>query len=553
MANGLLINYAGVPHEMSSLFPDNGLAVLAAVLKGHNHSVQILDFSTIDTIAAVYSDSIRRSLAALAPTVYGGDEPGAAELEQLKAVESDIQAREIAFLEDQAQWLSRRIEQENITWIGFKLWMGSVRQSMMLAAALKKAHPGLKIFGGGPCVDIFQEAILEKYPFIDALVFAEAEVALPMLVDWAGGQGRRSGIPNLIFSKDGRIIKNEIKRIRALDDLPMPLYGPDVYPAMAGDEKMKILCFDDSRGCPMGCAFCPGVNKFGVERIEKSANRCIAELAHLKQRYGTRFFRFSGSNTSGKLLNAVAEKLIAEKMDIVFAVFSSAGNMKAKAIETLARAGLFSVFMGIESADTDQLHSWFGKKQSLSHMAGIIQACKQAGVFVSTSIIYPGPFSDDRVFRENLDYLTDLLAGYPHCSVAIYPAGLYPHTKWYDNPEAYGFRIQSPSKAAYAEEVLDYRYNIILPRYLWKSIPYTLNGKPFHQLLMETHSFAQALASRGILTYLVEANLMMAATLGYGEYTEFARQSNIAFFTGDAGTLRQWNAAFNREEARHGA
>ncbi len=168
--------------------------------------------------------------------------------------------------------------------------------------------------------------------------------------------------------------------------------------------------------------------------------------------------------------------------------------------------------------------------------------------FITTSIIYPAPFSNQEIFEENLNFLVDSFKGYEKCSIALYPAGLYPYTKWFNDMESYGFSIESPSKDAYIEQALDYPYNMVLPRYLWKEMPYKLNGKSFKELLMETNTLAEAVRAHGILLHLVESNLMMAPILGYKDYKEFALESNIAFFSGDVDRIEAWNREFNHSQ-----
>ena len=51
MANGLLVSYAGSPYAFSSLFPDNGLASLAAVLRAEGHECAVWDLNTAETMA----------------------------------------------------------------------------------------------------------------------------------------------------------------------------------------------------------------------------------------------------------------------------------------------------------------------------------------------------------------------------------------------------------------------------------------------------------------------------------------------------------------------
>lgn len=549
MSNGLLINYAGVPHEMSSLFPDNGLASLAAAVVQQKQSVRIYDFSTTRTIGQIYHSGIRSALAEMAPKVYGAGRLSQAEISDLRGIDREIQASEILFLQKVTEELDQYIRKNHVDWVGFKLWMGSIQQAMTIARALKEKNPGLKLFGGGPSADIFRQTILKQYPFLDVLVCCEAEEVLPRLIQWVQGKEKLSRIPNVMYRDGSEVVATPTRRIESLDLLPYPVYDPEVYPSMSGDQKMKILCFDDSRGCPMGCFFCPGTSKFGKCRMEKSPQRCIAELAYLKEQYNVRYFRFSGSNTSGRLLKRIAAGLGDAGLDIVFAVFSSATGLDAGSVKQLADVGLYSIFVGTESANPGQLAAHLGKKQSLDRLREVFQACRQANVFISTSMIHPAPFSSEAILQDNIDFLVENLKGYAHCSVAVYPAGLYPYTPWFDNLEAYGFTLNCPSREAYIEEALNYRYNIVLPRYLWKELPYQLNGKTFHEMLMETNRLAEALKQHDILPYLVEANLMMGPALGYAGHKEFAAESNRAFFCGDAETLESWNHRFNRQQS----
>lgn len=545
MTNGLLINYAGVPHEISSLFPDNGLASLAAVMKANNHNVRIFDYSVTETIRKVYNKEIRDSLSEIVQSVFGNKMLDDREIAYLLELESEIKKSETDFLDEEIRFLKKYIRENNVSWAGFKLWMTGTQQSMYMASELKKCFPNLKIFAGGPSVDIFQKAILKNYPALDVIAFSEAEEILPLLAEWVKERKDLSKIPGIIYKDGNHIVSNPVKRIENPDDLPTPVYDDDIYEAMSGHQKMKIICFDESRGCPMGCAFCPGPNKYKKRRIEKSAERCVDILSYLKEKYGVSYFRFSGSNTSASLMSEIADLLISKNLSVTFSVFSSAIGLTPELVKKLACAGLFGIFTGVESADNKQLKEYLAKPCSPDKFKTVIESCKEHDIFVSISMICPAPFSNDDIFKKNVGYVTSCLKNYPNSAVLVYPAGLYPYTEWFNNPEKYGFSLLCSSKDDYINTVLNYHYNIILPRYLWKNLPYTLNGRSFRELLLETHKMNIALQKHNILTNFPEANLMMAKPLGYENYSEFAKDSTVAFFTGNSELLEEWNTKFN--------
>ena len=546
MPNGLLINYNGPPHEISSLFPDQGLAGLASVLIKAGHDVKILDYSTVTTIRKIYSMQIQQALSKLAPSIFSSEMLVEAQFKMLIELEHEMEKLENDYLEEQVPKLSSLIIQQNVSWIGFKLWSGTILKSMYLAEKLKTKFPSLKIFCGGPSVDLFQYVLLEEFSVIDAAVFSEGEYVLLKLMDWLEGKCKISDISGIFFRENGKIKYNRAQRITDLNSLPFPNYDSSVYPAMGDSEKLRIFCFDESRGCPSGCYYCPDVNKYQKKRYEKTAERCVAEIAYLKNRYNMNFLRFSGSNTTSSLLLGIAKLLKDRKIFINYSIFSTANGMNEETLSKLQESGLSAIFIGLESADSQQAKFYLGKN-NIKRVMQIAKLCKDNNIFFNTSVIYPAPYSSSAVFQKNLSFLTECLVGNKNSCLCLYPAGLYPFTKWYQEPEKFGFEINCETKEEYLRQLLKYKYNAILPRYLWKDLPYKLNGKPFKNMLFETHELATKLAQQGVLVYTTEANLIMAKCLGYTDYAMFHKDSSIAFFTGNHALLEHWNELFLKQ------
>jgi len=525
---------------------------LAAVLISKGHSVKILDYSTTETIRKVYSSDIRKILYSLSGSIFGTTSLESKTIEQLKEIETELQTREEDYIAKISANLITMIEKEDIHWIGFKLWMGGIKQSATIANNIKSKFPNIKVFGGGPNVDLFESTIIKEFPVFDAIVFAEGELALPLLSDWAENNKYKSlhDIPSIIFKEGDKYYSNNVMRIEDLNVLPYPTYNSDIYLNIANNQKMRIFCFDESRGCPMGCAFCPDRHKYQRKRFEKTGKRCVEELKYLQEKYGVSYFRYSGSNTSIKLLNDIADNILSSNLKIRYSIFSSASNMKEEIIAKLAKSGLFGIFIGLESANQKQLKEGLGKPIKLSHMEKTISACKAHNIFISMSVIYPAPFSNEEIFQQNVDFIINNLKDYDKCSVPIFPAGLYPNSGWFDENEQFGFEIIKPTKEDYVREALTYNYQLILPRQLWKSLSYKLNGISFSKLLQECHRLALAISKHNILPYFPEANLMMANLLDYNDYRKFAKESNLLFFAGDADKLMDWNIKFNNKQSK---
>jgi len=250
----LLVNFAGYPFAPNSLMPDNGLANLAAALMADGHRVRIEDYSTLSVMRQFTTPSLTQELADTWDALQGegqvegdggGGQPGPpraeaiARLEQGERRRAGMQEKLLCRIADE---LVASVERLGIRAVGFKLWNGDgLLGSAFLAEQVRRRCPGVKVFGGGPHVDIFMEQLLEAHDVFDALAYGECEETIRLLAQSGGADASLASIPNLVFREEGRVRRTDGRIVQDLDSLPMPVYDPDVYPAMAGDEKIRII------------------------------------------------------------------------------------------------------------------------------------------------------------------------------------------------------------------------------------------------------------------------------------------------------------------------
>ena len=106
----------------------------------------------------------------------------------------------------------------------------------------------------------FAPDIAISRPEVDMICTGEGEEAIVELVNKMRSGGDYSHIANLwVKQKDGRTIKNNIKPLLELDDMPLP--DMDIfeegrfYRAMAG-KIYKMFAVETHRGCIFNCGFC---------------------------------------------------------------------------------------------------------------------------------------------------------------------------------------------------------------------------------------------------------------------------------------------------------
>ncbi len=547
MAKGFLVSYAGYPYTPSSLMPDNGLASLAGSLLNAGHEVTILDYGTVEIIdrltPAFYKDRLESIYDALADNEHGGLWNRLCRLyrfTQLKRLDGTLSAlhnREVAAM---AEELSAFTSRERPDFIGFKLWNGDgFYGSILMAEIIRRDHPHIRIYGGGPHVYLFREMILQKTDIFDALVCDEGEEALLRLVE---SNTSLKDIPNIIYKDKGRIVSNPVQRPQNLNDLPYPVYDESVYPAMKGNSKIKVMVLDESRGCIYTCPFCPQSSRDDNKWRKKSAVRIVDEVERAYKKTGVKLFRFGGQFTPGKLMEEVAVEILRRELKIMFTSFSHINTMRNTDFSLLRQAGLTAVFFGVESCSQTILDGSLEKHTTVEDIEAVLLKSKEAGIITVVSIIYPAP-GDNEITR--METIRTLLRVRPD-SVLVYFPGIYPHSRWARNPEKYNIHLGKN----YAEDNMDYKIKTMYPPQFWKPLPYTVDGKDFKTFTAETAEFVAELERNNLTTYMTDESMLLSRILNI-EASKYASEIKRMFYVGEKDAIADLVEKINEKAIGH--
>ncbi len=541
----LLVNYAGYPFAPNSLMPDNGMANLAGALHQQGKDVQILDYCAVSTVERMTSPELRRQLAKAWNAIRApGRGPFRAlsrygAVQVLKRCEKERRRLQDRALADIADEVVAHVQKYKVRAVGLKLWNGDgLEGSGRLAQAIRERCPGVRIFGGGPHVDVFSAGILKRYPLFDALVYGEGEDTIRRLAEAGSDPAAFDDIPNLIHVRDGATHQSPRQMIEDLDQLPMPLYDPAIYPAMAGDEKVKVAVIDESRGCRNECSFCIHPLKSNRQVRVKSISRLLREVDLLGERYGFHSFRFGGSCTPYSLLNGFAAEVLRQKRRVRYASFAHIRDSHEADFETIKRSGCVALFFGLESGSQTILDS-MRKHIRVEEMAETLRRSTEAGIFTVGSLIFPAP-------GETADSEADtirLLKNAPLNSVMLQAPIIAPLTDWFESPERYGLRF--PDKSRYLDDALKWKVKLQLPPRFWDSLPVTIDGRTYPQVLAKTGELGRQIAKMGLPTAISDETYLMSVNAGL-DATEFRNTALAAFFSGDTTTIRDLVGRINR-------
>ncbi len=528
----LLINYSGYPYTPSSLVPDNGLANLGGTLIASGRQVEILDYTTVSVLARYTPPSLRRRLLRTWETACADDGKGMSALQKLRTV-ANLQYGEVVrqraqarVIEEIGRQLVEKVRRDGIDAVGFKLWNGDgIRGSVALARTLRRNFPDLCIFGGGPHVDLFMEMMVERFDAFDAFGYGEGEETIVRLAEAGRNRAAYADIPNLLYRHNGKPVRTEQKMVEDLNQLPIPAYDPQIYPAMAGDEKVKIIVIDDSRGCRNHCAFCVHPMKSANRLRLKSIDRLIREIESIESCLGVRTFRFAGSCTPSPLLNEFAAELLKREKSYRYSSFAHIRQSADADYELWRKSGCLALFFGVESGNQEILNK-MQKGTRVEKMRPALNRAREAGIDVIAGLIHPAPGETPETAEETLALLRDTRP----VGVMSTPPVVMPRTKWFDAPGEFGIEFDHDK---YMDAILYWKVKFLMPPTFWKKLPFRIDGKKHSRILKECMAFARRVEKEGVMTSVTDESCLMSARIGM-DVTEFRDEARLAFFAGDA-------------------
>lgn len=305
----------------------------------------------------------------------------------------------------QCRLINRNTEEltpEHLAWADMIMTGGMLPQRQDTQTVIELAHAhGKPVVVGGPDIT----SVPEAYASADFRVLGEAEgIINEFIAQW--NEGARKGY--LTAEK----FKADVTKT------PVPRFD------LLKREHYAYLGVQFSRGCPFTCEFCDIIELYGRAPRTKTTEQMLNEIESLYRAGYRGHLDFVDDNFIGnkKAVKAFLPHLIAwqKSRGYPFGFSTEASVNLADDDDLLAmmrEANFFTVFVGIESPDTDTLIAMQKKQNTRRKLAEGVHKINRAGMFVNAGFIVGFDSEKNSVADEMIACIEE--TSIPVCAVGL--------------------------------------------------------------------------------------------------------------------------------------
>ncbi len=271
------------------------------------------------------------------------------------------------------------------------------------------------IIVGGILPTIVPDMIINLH-FVDIICVGEGEGAIVDLADKIVNNENIYDIKNLWLKKDGKVIKNPIRPLVELDDLPYPDWSlfdeRHMWKPFVGNV-YKGGSFEFSRGCLNNCSFCvaPSLRKAqGYPKPylrRKSIRRMIDEIKYMKEMF--EFNMVSFGDTNFLLLmdeNDLEEfeRLWVKEIKLPFTIQSESKTITNTTARILKNMGCVAISIGVESGSKEIREKIMCKYISDESIFNAFRVAEKYGIRATANYIVGVPFETEEQIIESINF-----------------------------------------------------------------------------------------------------------------------------------------------------
>lgn len=285
--------------------------------------------------------------------------------------------------------------------IGITVDNHSLKSSMILANKIKQRLKEIHITVGGHLPTCAAEEILNDFDSIDSVVLGYGEETIVELAENISKGLPLDGFTGIFFRNGTQIIRNPPRpQPLNIDNIPFP--ARDVLKYRQSQNYPPAARIITSRGCPFNCSYCSTPPFLSRQMCKKwrarSPENVVDEISDLVNTFGIRVIVFCDDNFIGpdgkERAEEIARLIIKRELNIHFWIMCRVDSFQDKDddfIRFLKKAGLWGVFLGIESCAALQLKAYH-KFTTVKKNESIVNLFKRHNIVVECGFIMFHPY-----------------------------------------------------------------------------------------------------------------------------------------------------------------
>lgn len=307
----------------------------------------------------------------------------------------------------------------------------TIGRALETAQVVKETLPdSIVVMGGYHPTFNFIETLEDEN--VDIVIRGEGEYIMLNLVQALENQSSLHDVKGIVFEdKNSKeiVVNPEAPLIQDLDELPFPalnLLPMKKYLLLDMDTHMTTMI--TTRGCPMQCSFCSSAAMHGKKIRERSVENIVDEIEYLNTNYDIDTIAFMDDTFTLKKrkVMAICDEILKRNIEIMWGCTSRVDTLNEKLLKKMKEAGCITIFIGVESADQQQLDNMC-KNTTIAKIENAFKIAHKLKIRTIASVALGMPGDTKEIMNKTVKFVHKLKPNYAIYSLAT----PYPGTRFY--------------------------------------------------------------------------------------------------------------------------